>query len=145
MGTIYYGICHDCKQYVNLDKFYSWRSYQDADHSSIDNTNLEEFKTNGWISKALRLHIFLHAHNGHRIGVYTEHDCLHEDMQEQFPWPDSLKRLTEYIDMSPLVDRVMIKTSLGDIYIDDRGEDINAFRFINGIRVDTSLLIKNTG
>jgi hypothetical protein len=143
MGTLYYGVCHDCKRYIELDKFYGWRSYFDADHSSVEVTDLDEYKTNSWIYSALRLHIFLNAHNGHRVGVYTEHqfDKI-DEFVEQFPWPIGLKHLTERIEMAPALDRLIIKTRLGEIYIDDTKNFVNCFRFVDGERVDTVLLEK---
>ena len=141
MGTIYYGVCHDCKKFIDLGKFSDWRSYEDADHATIEKTSLEDYKTDHWICRTLRLHIFLYQHNGHRIGVYTEHDFdVQDDYTEQFPWPSGLRKLTEEIDMMPSVDRVVINTPLGQIYIDNRKDDINCFRWIDGKRVDTKLL-----
>jgi hypothetical protein len=145
MGTLYYGVCKDCKRYIELDKFYSWSAYSDADHLTIDSTDLEEYKTDRWLYRALRLHIFLKAHNGHRVGVYTEHefDVVDEkEFVEQFPWPAGLKHLTEKIEMAPSLDRLIIKTRLGDIYIDDTRNTVNCFRFVDGKRVDTVLLEK---
>lgn len=145
MGTCYYGICQDCKRWINLDKFWSWSACQNADHASIEKTDLEEYKENGWIYRALRLHIFLATHNGHRIGVYSEHEEEsesrgNEEWREQYPWPTSLLPLIEKIDMVPSVDRIIINTPLGEVYIDNRRDVINCFRFVNGKRIDTVLL-----
>ena len=140
MGTCYLGICHDCKQFIDLDKFYGWNAYQGADNSTIEKTELEDYKTDGWIYRAMRLHIFLYTHNGHRVGVYSEHETDRDGLQEQYPWPVGLKSLVERIDMVPSIDRLIINTPFGEIIIDKRGKDINCFRFINGKRVDTVLL-----
>ena len=71
MGTCYYGVCHDCRQFVDLDKFYGWAPWRDW--ADLDKEDLDKFK-GGWIYRSMRLHFFLHLHNGHRVGVYTEHD-----------------------------------------------------------------------
>lgn len=144
MGTTYHGICFTCKKYIDLDKFFEWDSYKGADHSTIQMTDLEKFKTNFWIYRALRLHIFLSSHNGHKIGVYPDNeiDIYEREFKEQYPWPTSLSTLTEKIDMAPSVSRLIINTALGEIFIDDRKTDINCFRFINGNRIDTILLGK---
>jgi len=145
MGDCYYGICHDCKRYIDLDKFYAWRTYKGADHSTIDNTKLEDYKNDSWIYRALRLHIFLSSHNGHRVGVYPEHDIDEDELKEskeQYPWPEGLRDLIERIDLTPSVGRLIINTRLGEIFIDDRSDDINCFRFIDGKRVDTKILTK---
>lgn len=143
MGTQYYGVCKDCKQYIALDKFYAWNAYHEADHSTIDNSDLEEFKNDAWIFRALRLHVFLAHHNGHRVGVLSEYDINNlDDLTEQFPWPEQFKYLVEQIDMRPLVGRIVINTNFGEIYIDHRKNDVNCFRFIDGKRVDTVLLNK---
>lgn len=140
MGTCYFGICHDCKQFIDLDKFYGWNAYQGADHATIEKTKLKDYKTDGWIYRAMRLHIFLYSHNGHRLGVYSGHETNLEVLQEQYPWPAGLRSLVETIDMVPSINRLIINTPWGEIFIDKRGKDINCFRFINGKRVDTVLL-----
>lgn len=142
MGTYYYGVCHDCGRYIDLDKFYGWAAYKNADHCTIEKTELDDYKTNGWIYRALRLHIFLYTHNGHKVGVYDEHNIDICELKESFPWPVGLKDLTKKIDMSPSVGRLIINTRFGEIVIDDRGHDINCFRFVDGKRVDTKLLEK---
>ena len=148
MGTCYCCICHDCKKFIDLDKFYSWAALANADHSNLDNEDLEDYKTDGWIYRALRLQLFIHSHNGHKIEVCTEHyfDGLndHDGYSEQYPWPKGLRKFTEEIDMPPSIDRIIINTHLGKLYIDNRKDDINCFRSINGKRVDTKLLEKNT-
>jgi len=149
MGTCYYAVCHECKKYIDLDKFYGWATYNGADPCTIDKVDLADYKKDGWIYRALRLHIFLYAHNGHKLGVYSEHEAEnvsseHESerdkLEEQYPWPSGLKYLTEQIDMSPSIGRLIITTRFGDIVIDDRGSDINCFRFVDGERIDTQLL-----
>lgn len=140
MGTCYRGICHDCKQYVDLDKFYGWSAYQDADHATIEKTELEKYKNDGWIYRAMRLHIFINTHQGHRVGVYSEHEMDLDGLKEQYHWPTGLRSLVEKIDMVPSLDRLVISTRFGEIFIDQRGKDINCFRFVDGKRVDTVLL-----
>ena len=142
MSTLYYGVCQDRKIFIDLDKFYAWATYREqADHSTIQLTDLNDYKEDGWIYRALRLHIFIESHNGHRLGVYTEHefDCHDNSFSEQYKWPIPLQKLTEQIDMSPSLDRIIINTHLGEVFIDNRGKDINCFRFINGKRIDIEL------
>ena len=148
MGTCYCCICHDCKKFIDLDKFYSWAALANADHSNLDNEDLEDYKTDMWIYKALRLQLFIHTHNGHRIEVGSEHHFdgfdnetgYHPGYIEQYPWPKGLRKFIEEIDMPPSIDRIIINTHLGKLYIDNRKDDINCFRTINGKRVDTKLL-----
>lgn len=83
MGTVYYGVCHDCKQYIDLDKFCSWGVLP------LPDDDMDDFKTDDWIFRTLRLHAFIYAHNGHRIKICSETDdsFYRYDFKEQFPWP----------------------------------------------------------
>lgn len=83
MGTIYYGVCHDCKQYVDLDKFDSWGM------PPVQGDDYSDEKNDDWIFRALRLHAFIFMHNGHKIGIYTDTDdnFYRDDFKEQWPWP----------------------------------------------------------
>ena len=147
MGTIYYGVCHDCKQYIDLDKFYSWSAYpaDDHDYADIDQETLQEYHNDGFIYRSLRLHFFMTRHRGHRIGVYTEHEIfdrlIEEEYEQVYPWPGAGEKQADIIDFTdPKADRLVIKTVHGDIFLDVRSDGINCFRFINGERVDTLVL-----
>lgn len=92
MGTISYGVCHDCKQYIDLDKFGPWGELP----SPADDLN--DFKANPWLFRTLRLHAFIHTHNGHRIRVCADSDddaYLLDDFEEQYPWPSE-----EFLDIN---------------------------------------------
>lgn len=88
MGTIYYGVCDDCRQYIDLDKFYSWAPPTYASIWTEDLSTYDEY----FVVRALRLNYFIKEHNGHRVSVRTEHEVefFSEDhpMYEQvYPWP----------------------------------------------------------
>lgn len=109
MGIVYFGICHDCKRYIDLDKFYSWAGFLVEptetlnlyllpplypfpllELQKIDN---DFYKNDRFIHSSLRLHIFIALHNGHRLGVYTE-DQLREKYDEDqgyIEWLDTEK------------------------------------------------------
>ncbi|KKL11933.1 hypothetical protein LCGC14_2540800 [marine sediment metagenome] len=69
MGTCYHGVCLDCKKFVHLDKYWDWAAYD----KECDK-NLNDYKTDRWVSAAMTLHLFLDSHNGHRVGVYSDHE-----------------------------------------------------------------------
>lgn len=137
MGTIYYGACHDCKVQINLDKFYSWYGYE-SELNQIDKETLDDFKSDGFIYRTLRLHYFIGKHQGHRLGVYTEHDDL--NYKEVYPWPIVKEGAVDEIDFTdPKASRLIVKTKHGDIFLDIRPDGVNCFRFV-GNRLDTLLL-----
>ena len=155
MGTIYYCLCHDCKAYVDLDKFYSFSCYE-ADvfgvrsHADIDKERLEEFGA-GFVYRSLRLQYFMRTHTDHRLGVHTEHDVEKFDWyddeddikwKEEIPWPRSGHGVDDTIDLTdPKVGRIVMKTRFGELYIDHRVDGLNCFRFdADGKRVDVMLL-----
>ena len=145
MGTVYYGACHDCEQKIDLDKFYSWYGYTD-ELTSIDHESLADFHNDGFIYRTLRLHFFIGKHNGHRLGVYTEHESNIEEYTQVYPWPHGQEDQVDEIDFTDTkAGRLIIKTKFGKVFIDIRKEDVNCFRFKHGIesadsRVDTVLL-----
>ena len=145
MGTTYYGACHDCKQKIDLDNFYSW--YGNTEElTSIDCEILANFHNDGFIYRALRLHFFIGKHNGHKLGVYIEDTHGIDDYVLVYPWPRQKEDQVAEIDFTdPKASRLIIKTKFGNIVIDVRGKDVNCFRFKNNIessdkRVDTVLL-----
>lgn len=106
MGVLYYGVCLDCKQYIDLDKFYSFAGIQDP--SVWDEQRIEFIKDNAYspvenfIFRSLRLQYFMKEHTGHRIGVYDEYrftgapdpldytfdsELDESKYQEVHPWP----------------------------------------------------------
>ena len=73
MGTDYYAICHDCKEYIDLYKFWKWWPLSES-YGDLENEDFEQYKKDDrWIFSSLRLHLFMIHHRGHRIGVYSEH------------------------------------------------------------------------
>lgn len=54
MGVIYWGSCHDCKECIDLDKFYDFGECP-KDTNELPN-----------VDRTLRLFAFLKAHSGHR-------------------------------------------------------------------------------
>ena len=153
MGTCYYGVCHDCKEYIDLDKFYGWnpghRSIAD-----IDKEDLAEWFSGSWVYRSMRLHYFIGLHNGHRIAVVDEHSWegwadKHPDhiavWKEIAPWPHQSETASDMIDFTdPKAGRLVIKTKFGDITLDVRRDGVNCFRFAGAEtaanRIDTLLL-----
>lgn len=146
MGTCYYGVCHDCKEYIDLDKFYSWSAYkgENSDYADLDKEDLNEYKNNYFIYRSLRLHFFMAKHPGHRIEVMTEHnDIFYEGSgyKQVYPWPSKGRDAIEVLDFTdPKAGRLIVRTKYGDIYLDVRNDGINCFRFVKGVRKDTLLL-----
>jgi len=98
MSIEYYGACHDCQKYIDLDKFGDWASY-DIELNSSDPTNedLDYYKTYNFVHKCLRLHFFMQKHPGHRIEVLnwdTFYDSGKWDLyKEVYYWPNTGKTL----------------------------------------------------
>lgn len=90
MGLISYGLCHTCRKYVDLDKFYDFAVYQPDNPFDIDLHDKDDF-----IFRALRLQYFMSKHKDHKIGVHNENSVesfgWYEEGRsgwiEQFPWP----------------------------------------------------------
>jgi hypothetical protein len=123
MGTTYYGICHDCREFIDLDKFYGWNVVgAGREYADIDKEDLSRFNA-GWVYRSLRLHFFLARHDGHRLSVRTEHAfegwlAITEDKEKPWkevaPWPQSHDEATETIDFSdPKAGRLFVKTVFG--------------------------------
>ncbi|MCP3685397.1 MAG: hypothetical protein GY861_22325 [bacterium] len=144
MGTCYYGICKDCKEFIALDKFYSWCPWKTE--ADIEREDIDEYKNDGsFIYRSFRLHYFMNKHNGHRIGVYTERhvddDGDFENYKEVCPWPEKGRKTYDEIDLTdPKFGRAKIKTSIGDLMIDKRKDGINCFFFVANKRIDTLIL-----
>jgi hypothetical protein len=140
MSIEYFGVCHDCEEYIDLDKFYSWSSYsKDSDYADIDKENLDYYKNDGFIYRSLRLHFFMEKHPGHRIEVLDWdkfYDSGKKDIYKQvFHWPKAGDSQDDVIDFTdPKSGRLTIKTKHGELNIDIRSDGINCFR------VDTLLL-----
>lgn len=143
MGTCFAGLCHDCKESIDLDKFYSFCAISClADLEGEDLADYDE----SFVYRSLRLHLFMESHKGHRLGVYRDSDPEYEEASETykdtFPWPSNGKAPTDYIDLrdckTPLV---VLETRHGTLYIDHLPQGVNCFRFdADGHRVDTLLL-----
>ena len=153
MGTMWYVRCLDCKEYMDLDKFYSFVAYRQdwCGYASIDKENLDDYKNDGFIYRSLRLHFFIDQHRGHRIAVENKHEAedwldVAGDQQEYrqvFPWPAPGNEAQDVIDFTdPKAGRLIIKTRFGDIFMDHRNDGVNCFRFVDGERIDTLLLPK---
>ncbi len=143
MGICYYCVCHDCKEYIDLDKFYSWSAYSDDDsgYADIDKEDFDDYKNDGFIYRSLRLHYFIAKHPGHRIEVLTENHFETDNLKEVYPWPSLGIEGYDEIDFTdPKSGRIVIKTSIGNIFIDKKSDGINCFRTVGGKRVDTMLL-----
>jgi hypothetical protein len=143
MGICYYGVCLDCKEYIDLDKFYSFSPWKS--HADIDKENFDEYKTDSYIYRSLRLQWFISQHDGHRLSVGTEHelDIFGNDYKEVFPWPSMGEHARDEIDLTdPKFGSVVLKTKYGDIYINKMGNRLSCFRFVKGKRIDTLLLME---
>lgn len=83
MSLDYYGVCQDCKQYVELEKFCSWAAYRDesSKQGDLEEKEVLKYVTFGFVHKSLRLHQFMFDHQGHRVGVFSENetDCWFDD------------------------------------------------------------------
>lgn len=145
MSLLFYGVCLDCKEHIDLDKFYSWSAYcgEDSGYADIDKEDLSNYGE-FFVYRSLRLHLFMEKHQGHRIGVYTNNEIEIGDTKEVFPWPGSGNTQDDTVDFSdPKAGRLTIKTRLGDVFIDDLGRYINCFRHINGVRHDVILFMSS--
>lgn len=146
MGTCFAGLCHDCKEAVDLDKFYSFCPISSL--ADLEAEDLAEYNES-FIYRSLRLHLFMEAHKGHRLGVYRDSESAYEEASETytstFPWPSKGQAQTDHIDLRDgKTPRVILQTRDGDLYIDRLPQGINCFRFdANGKRVDTLLLEAN--
>ena len=107
MGTIYYGLCLDCKHQIDLDKFYSWSAPNSADYANLKAQNLNDFANTGFIYRSLRLHFFMSRHQGHRLGVYSEHEIDHKFKEDKFKevysWPRSGEEQVDKSDFTNLL------------------------------------------
>ena len=63
------------KMQSDLDKFYSWAAYKDENEGTVDKTELKDYLNEGWVYRALRLHIFLKAHTAHS-GIFSTNLAL---------------------------------------------------------------------
>jgi hypothetical protein len=97
MSTFFYGCCLDCKQKIFLDKFYDWASTESLtwrngfnapmtakplqDYCALDDEDFANFD-HLWVWKSLKLHWFINKHQGHRVGVWNEHDDFVWDLKE---------------------------------------------------------------
>ena len=156
MGVIYYGLCHDCKNYIDLDKFYSFAVIDDASNADLCKENLDEYGDNkGFIFRSLRLQSFIKAHRDHRIGVHTEHtveefwydrDDAKDEWKEQMKWPMKAwgEGSQDGIDFTdPKAERLEVRTRLGTIYIDVRYDGVNCWTMDGGPRRDWLILPVN--
>ena len=160
MGTIYYCLCHDCRNYIDLDKFYSFAAYKDDEwgskgYADIDKEDLESYGPH-FVYRTLRLQYFIYKHTDHRIGVHTEHDVEQFDWytqdgdkpgckwKEQFPWPSPGRDAHDTIDFTdPKAGRLIVNTRHGTVYLDVRSDGLNCFTFdSNEKRTDTMLIRK---
>ena len=74
MGTEYFGVCRDCKKFIDLHTFYIIISGDPPSDENMGNSfkGWDFNKYGYWIS---RLFWFLDHHKGHRFGIYSEHEC----------------------------------------------------------------------
>ena len=142
MGTCYKGACHDCEQYIDLEKFYSLCLPFSA--VDIQTEDLSEYYNEHFIYHTLRLHMFLGHHRGHRFGVYSEMEPSGqaiEDYQETFAMPFKKHHPDDVIDLRDVnVPRITLQTRHGEVHLDTRPDGLNCFRFVGGERIDTLLL-----
>ena len=144
MGTCFAGLCHDCKESVDLDKFYSFCPIR-----TLADLEVEDLSDYGesFVYRSLRLHLFMEHHKGHRLGVYRDSDAEYEnaeDYEATFHWPEKGCVETDIIDLrDKKTPRVILQTMHGDLYIDNLGSGVNCFRFEDGSRIDTLLLKAN--
>lgn len=152
MGVCYYGICHGCKQYIDLDKFYSFASCEGAVEAiaNLDKEDLAFYQQENFTYRSLRLFTFMHLHKGHCVEVQNEHDFFelreyeYDKWKEVYPWPRPNSECLDLIHWDdPKAGRLIIRTRLGEITLDYLPQGINCFRFVNGERVDTLLLPSN--
>ena len=148
MGTTTYCLCHDCKNYIDLDKFYSFASCAPGGYADIDKEDLSEFGK-GFIYRSLRLQYFIRTHTDHRIGVHTEHDVEQFGWYdsgdggwiEQFPWPRKAYGETDSVDFSdPKASRLVVKTKYGEVYLDVRVDGVNCWSMADGPRRDLRII-----
>lgn len=149
MGTLLYGVCHDCREFIDLGKFYSWFRYasSDYDYNSIERENLHDYFKEGWVYRTLRLHVFIAHHKGHRLGVYSEYEleALEGEYTEVAPEPGGTESAQDSIDFTdPNAGRLIVRTKFGDIFLDVHDDGVNCFRFVDGERIDTKILGEKT-
>lgn len=147
MGLCYDGVCHDCKERIDLDKFYSFSSWRIDAYADIEKENLDEYKNDGFIYRSLRLHFFMEQHPGHRIQVLTENNDTHDKYKEVYPWPLPGSTRSDVIDFTdPKVGRVVINTKYGFLCLDVRRDGVNVWTRLKGVgRVDTLVVPADKG
>jgi len=74
MGVWYKALCHDCREYIDLDKIPIWPGYnEDCAALSFDEMlNTGELAVSAsemFVFSSVRLHYFIYKHNGHRLSV----------------------------------------------------------------------------
>ncbi len=105
MSTIYFAVCHDCREYIDLDRLPPFPAYVKGDCLIIDDEDLEaRVGDKAWVYKSMRLQFFHSEHRGHRQGVYNQHEWegwLEEDGEHHYKnvyhWP-SKKEKTKMSD-----------------------------------------------
>jgi hypothetical protein len=100
MGTWYFAACHDCREYVNLEKFVNWAGYANLGWTRTDARAYidtlfgadrdDAFELRKWVKQSLALHMFMAAHNGHRLGVYAEAEWNPHEQPEK-DWREVLE------------------------------------------------------
>lgn len=92
MSVNYYIICQDCKSWADMDSFYicSYLQSESPDNWSqkknafMETDELDQIceKWSAWTGRAVG---FVLAHQGHKIGIYSEHEIdriSHDDNDE---------------------------------------------------------------
>lgn len=91
MGMCWYGVCLDCRAWVDLDKFSLAGAVSGS--GEIDQEYAVEAAQASWFRSA-RFIAFTMRHNGHRLHIATEHEMWDggpepewADYREELLWP----------------------------------------------------------
>lgn len=82
MGVIYYVACTECKEYRDLDKFYTAGGNIDNRKDMLEH---EEYVKTKSVYRHLLLTSFMEKHDGHKCVFFNEHD---EPWEEKVVYPE---------------------------------------------------------
>ena len=101
MGKLYYAVCRDCHEVLELGKFRDWTEGIESEdmytlEGMVDALNrlrssYPPVRDVGWQYHALRLHIFLARHEWHRIAVIPDdlwYDMIGDEVQTEPCWTE---------------------------------------------------------
>lgn len=71
MGTDHYAICHDCKEYVWLGKWYGWDGFYEQQPPGCIATHTLKLDRYSW--NVMRFMVFFANHQSHNLEMITEH------------------------------------------------------------------------